>query len=360
VIDPPSFCLDDYDFDLPEASIAQQPVEPRHAARLLRCDRQSHALSHRAMLDLPDLLPPGTLLVLNDTRVVPARLLGFKATGGRVELMLTRPFSQAGANLVGHEVLFKSGKGLAIGQTLRIAARHGGAGAEARVVALHGGGVAVVDFAGPPHLAALLEACGHVPLPPYIRGGKEDPHIDRGRYQSTYARAPGAVAAPTAGLHLSEHLLAELDKRGIERACVTLHVGPGTFLPVRSSDLHSHRVLPERFEVTTTAALQLEHARRAGRPIVAVGTTTTRTLETLAQRCQGPLHALCGDADLTILPGHTFALTTGMLTNFHLPRSSLLVLVSAFAGRERVLGAYRLAIAHGYRFYSYGDAMLIL
>ena len=356
----PSFLLEDYDFELPDACIAQQPIEPRDAARLLRVDRRTGALSDFHIRDLPTLLPPGALLVVNDTRVVPARLIGHKPTGGRVEVLLTRPFSRPGADLLGHEVLFKSGKGLTIGQTLRLEARPGSTEAQARVVALHGGGVAVLDFTGPADLAGLLDACGHVPLPPYIRGGNEDPDVDRARYQSTFARAPGAVAAPTAGLHLSTDVLAALESRGIERACVTLHVGPGTFLPVRTNDLRSHSVLPERFEVSETTANQLQRAREAGRPIVAVGTTTTRTLETLAQRCQGALHALAGDADLTILPGHAFALVTGMVTNFHLPRSSLLVLVSAFAGRRHVLDAYRHAIAQGYRFYSYGDATLIL
>lgn len=356
----PSFHLDDYDFELPDACIAQQPIEPRHAARLLRLDRRSGALADFHISDLPDLLAPDTLLVVNDTRVVPARLQGLKATGGRVELLLTRPFSQPGADLLGHEVLFKSSKGLAPGQTLTIEAHPGKSEAQARVAAVQGGGVAVIDFSGPSDLAALLDACGHVPLPPYIRGGKEDLQIDRERYQSTYARTPGAVAAPTAGLHLSQQVLTQLASRGIERASVTLHVGPGTFLPVRSSDLRSHRVLPERFEVSAKTADQLQRARSEGRPIVAVGTTTTRTLETLAQRCDGPLRAMTGEADLTILPGHAFALVTGMLTNFHLPRSSLLVLVSAFAGRERVLDAYRHAVASGYRFYSYGDATLIL
>lgn len=356
----PSFALDDYDFDLPDAAIAQVPVEPRHAARLLRVDRHGDTLSDDRVIDLPALLPQDALLVVNDTRVVPARLIASKSTGGRVELLLTRPFGRSGADLLDHEVLYKTSKSLAPGQELRIEGRQGSPLAWARVVTVRGGGTAVVDFGGVADLDRLLQTCGHVPLPPYIRGGKEDPNLDPGRYQCTFARAPGAVAAPTAGLHLSQEVLAALDARGIERTSVTLHVGPGTFMPVRSGDLRGHRVLPERFEVLAHTAALLEGARQQGRPIIAVGTTTTRSLETLALRCAGgPLRATSGEADLTILPGHTFALVTGMLTNFHLPRSSLLVLVCAFAGRSRVLRAYRHAVASGYRFYSYGDAMLI-
>lgn len=355
-----AFALETYDFDLPADLIAQEPIEPRHAGRLLHITRDSGEVADHAMADLADLLPVDALLVVNDTRVVPARLLARKPSGGQVELLLTRPFGLAGGGLTGHEVLFKSSKGLRPGQHLEVQANTpNGQTAQAVVASVHPGGVAVIDLAGAPDLAALLACCGHVPLPPYIRGG-HDQIGDRARYQSTYAQQPGAVAAPTAGLHLSTELLARLDDRGIERAAVTLHVGPGTFLPVRTTDLRQHSVLPERFEVTATAAEQLQRARQAGRPIVAVGTTTTRTLETLALRCAGePLRAMSGDADLTILPGHTFGLVTGMLTNFHLPRSSLLVLVSTFAGREPTLAAYRHAIQAGYRFYSYGDATLI-
>lgn len=362
----PSFQLADYDFTLPDASIAQHPIEPRHASRLLCLDRRTGAVTDRTVADLPDLLPRDALLVLNDTRVVPARLLCRKPSGGRVELLLTRPFGSDGAGLLGHAALYKTSKGLPPGQRLIVEAHAGGERgphepAEAVVRETLPGGVTIVDFSGAADLADLLDRCGHVPLPPYIRGGKEDATTDRARYQTTFAREPGAVAAPTASLHLSTALLDRLDQRGIERATITLHVGPGTFLPVRTEDLSAHRVLPERFEVSELAAMQLQSARDQGRPIVAVGTTTTRTLETLALRCgDGPLRAMAGDADLTILPGHAFGLVTGLLTNFHLPRSSLLVLACAFAGRERLLAAYRHAVDTGYRFYSYGDASLIL
>lgn len=349
--------LADYDFDLPDDLIAQTPIEPRHASRLLVLNRHSGVVDHRGVADLPTLLTPGTLLVVNDTRVVPARLLAHKDTGGKVELLLTRPFASEGADLTGHEVLVKSSKGLHVGQKLLLDGVT--AGPTARVMAVEAGGKARVDFAGVANLTDLLEGWGHVPLPPYIRGGKDDPSIDRPRYQCTFADRPGAVAAPTAGLHLSQALLQDLASAGIELCRITLHVGPGTFLPVRTDDLRQHAVLPERYDVGALAAEQLERARRAGRPIVAVGTTTTRTLETVILRNDGVFRESCGDADLTILPGHRFGGIRGLMTNFHLPKSSLLVLVCSFAGRSRVLAAYRQAVAERYRFYSYGDAMLI-
>ena len=363
-----------HDFDLPEALIAQTPIEPRHASRLLVLDRRvdpgfahpDRGLTDAGVTDLPQLLAPGTLLVVNDTRVVPARLLGRKDSGGRVELLLVRPFARTGAlhdaGLLAQPVLFKSSKGLRPGQRLHLEPHPGKPAGQARVVAVGGGGTATVDLGGAADLAALLQACGHVPLPPYIRGGKDDPDVDRDRYQCTYAGPPGAVAAPTAGLHLSTEVLAALAAAGVERCAVTLHVGPGTFLPVRVADLREHRVQPERFVLSAETAERLQAALRDGRPIVAVGTTTTRALETAALRAEQAgtrLQAQETDADLTILPGHQFRVVGGLMTNFHLPRSSLLVLVAALAGRERVLAAYRHAVARGYRFYSYGDAMLV-
>lgn len=344
-----------YDFELPDSAIAQLPVEPRHAARLLVMTRPATALRHQHVYDLPDLLPPGALLIVNDTKVVPARLLGHKATGGRVELLLTRPFGSPGADLQGHEAMARSSKALHPGQEVAL-----DGGGHATITDVLGQGLVRVDLGGFPDLAALLDSCGHVPLPPYIRGGKEQPALDRPRYQSTYAAQPGAVAAPTAGLHLSTEVLQRLEAAGIEVARVTLHVGPGTFLPVRDPDLRQHRVLPERAEIPQATASAIQRAKAAGRPIIAVGTTTTRTLETAAVRGGGTVHAGKFEADLTILPGHAFQVLDGLLTNFHLPQSSLLVLVSAFAGRIPVLQAYAEAVAQGYRFYSYGDAMLIL
>ncbi len=344
-----------YDFDLPDGAIAQVPVEPRHAARLLVFARSGDVRAQKTVADLPELLPRHALLVVNDTRVVPARLLGQKTSGGRVELLLTRPFATPGADLSGHEAMARSSKALRVGQTILL-----DGGGQATITEVLGHGLVRVDLAGFPDLAALLAHCGHVPLPPYIRGGKEQRQLDRPRYQSTFARTPGAVAAPTAGLHLSQELLAQLAEAGVEIAHVTLHVGPGTFLPVRDPDLRQHRVLPERAEITQQTAEAIARARAQGRAVIAVGTTTTRTLEAAAIRGGGTIHAGHFDADLTILPGHRFLVIDGLMTNFHLPQSSLLVLVSSFTGRERLLAAYADAIAHGYRFYSYGDAMLIL
>lgn len=347
--------LDAYDFALPIEQIAQFAAEPRHAARLLHCRRDGQLRDLR-VLDLPSALlqqfgqPP--LLVVNDTRVVPARLRLTKPSGGAVELLLEQPFGAAGDRLIGQPCLYKSSKALKVGTLLQ-----GENGATALVRQVDAGGRAVVDLGGFASLAELLHAAGHVPLPPYIRGGADVPQIDRQRYQCTFAAHAGAVAAPTAGLHFSAELLQTLQDAGIALGKVTLHVGPGTFLPVRSADLRGHRVQSERFAIAPETAEMLQQARRNGQPVVAVGTTTTRVLEHAAQ-----LHAdwqpCAGWADLTILPGHRFLAIQGMMTNFHLPKSSLLVLVSAFFGRENVLRAYQHAVAAGYRFYSYGDACL--
>ncbi len=351
------FDLASYRFDLPAAQIAQHPAEPRESARLLVIDKATGALAHHTVRDLPALLPPGAVLVVNNTRVVPARLVGHKASGGRVELLLTSPLGGTHDTLLGHEALVRSNKPVREGQVLTLVG-----GGQARVREAPGGGRAVVDLAGAESLAALLERAGRVPLPPYIRGGSEDDAgVDRDRYQCTYAEHDGAVAAPTAGLHLSAPVLAELDARGVERLAVTLHVGPGTFLPVRDADLRGHRVLGERYEVSAATCAALDRARAEGRPIIAVGTTTTRVLETLAGDAgEGPLRPGRGVTELTILPGHRFAIVSGLMSNFHLPESSLLVLVSAFLGRARALDAYQTAVSEGYRFYSYGDATLMI
>lgn len=361
-----SFDLKDYTFDLPDQQIAQSAVTPRHASRLLVVDRARQSWSDVHVSDLLTFLPAGAVLVVNDTQVVPARLRGRKASGGAVELLLERPFGGpstvqvrgGGDGLRDQPALVKTSKPLQLGQVLQL---EGLAGATATITALLGQGRVRVDLAGADSLGELLDACGHVPLPPYIRGGRDDPGIDRPRYQCVYARTPGAVAAPTAGLHFSDVLLAELEAAGVERLAVTLHVGPGTFLPVRTTDLREHRVEPERYEITEQVAARLTELRAQGRPIVAIGTTTTRVLEHLAQRAgDGPIPAGRGEADLTILPGHRFGLVRHLFSNFHLPESSLLVLVAAFAGRDTALAAYRHAVASGYRFYSYGDATLFL
>lgn len=346
--------LDAYDFELPAEQIAQEACTPRDAARLLLAHRGKGVAGHHRVSDLPGLLPAGAILVVNDTRVVPARLLGHKEdSGGRVELLLTEPFAQPGDAMSGVRAISRSSKKLRTGQRIDF-----GAGIAALIREVPRGGEVVVDFEGAEDLQALLDAVGRLPLPPYLRGGEEhDDGADRVRYQTAWAREPGAVAAPTAGLHFTPALLERLDDAGIERVAVTLHVGPGTFLPVRTDDIRSHRVLPERFALSEPAAERIARAHRDGTPIIAVGTTATRVLETLGRR---GIRAGAGHTDLTLLPGARFELVRGLMTNFHLPRSSLLLLLAAFAGYEPVLAAYREAVAEGYRFYSYGDASLWL
>lgn len=334
-----------FHFDLPEHLIAQEPASPRRASRLLVLDGSTGAVADAGMRDLPDLLSAGDLLVLNDTRVIPARLYARKPTGGAVEILIERALGE-------HEALAALG-----------ANRKPPAGA---ALALEGGGEAVVvgregeffrlRFALDESLEAYLERCGHMPLPPYIE--RADKPADRERYQTVFASRPGAVAAPTAGLHFDETLLAALDERGIERAFVTLHVGAGTFQPVRAETVEEHRLHAERVEVSAALCERVARTRERGGRVVAVGTTTVRSLETAAGG-DGVLRPFSGESDLFIYPGYRFRMVDALVTNFHLPESSLLMLVAAFGGYEHVMAAYRHAVAAGYRFYSYGDAMLV-
>ncbi len=358
--------LDAYDFDLPASAIAQEAVEPRDAARLLVATRHVGLRAHATVRELGAFLPSGALLVFNDSMVVPARLLGVKAdSGGAVELLLTEPFAgpwrakrdASGAadpsGLHDQPALARSSKGLKVGQRVEL---QGGGSAVVRAV--EGQGLVRVDLDGAADLDALLARCGRLPLPPYLRQGREDDAgSDRERYQTAWARAKGSVAAPTAGLHFTAPLLQGLRDAGFGLATLTLHVGPGTFLPVRSADLRTHQVLAERYEVSPEAAAAIAAARRDGRPIIAVGTTATRVLESFGDAAIAPGR---GWTALTVRPGHHFGVVQGLMTNFHLPRSSLLVLLGTFAGRGPVLDVYRQAVGAGYRFYSYGDASLWL
>lgn len=350
--------LSDYDFDLPDALIARAPLERRDASRLLVLDRASGHVAHRSFRDWPGLLRQGDLVVLNDTRVIPARLLGRKqGSGGRVELLLVRPDADidtasalAGAtDALSWVCLGQASKGLRAGTVVELE------GGSATVVQALGEGELRVRFESAGSLAALLERAGRVPLPPYV--AREATAEDRTRYQTVYARADGSVAAPTAGLHLTAETFAELERRGVERRFVTLDVGPGTFLPVRGDDESTHRMHAERYHVPDDTAEAVNRARVEGRRIVAVGTTVIRTLESAAG--QGRVRPGPGSSRLFIRPPHAFQAVDALLTNFHLPRSTLLMLVSAFAGREAVLAAYREAVAERYRFFSYGDAMFI-
>lgn len=336
--------LSDFDYDLPEELIAQTPAPVRDRSRLLVLDRASGSVSHCTFSDAVDRFVPGDVLVLNDTRVVPCRLAARKAGGGKAELFL---LEELGVNR--WTALVRGG--VDKGRTATVAP---GVGAE--VIDRADDGFSTVRFFGTPDIRALLGSIGRVPLPPYIR---RDPGAeDRERYQTVYAAREGAVAAPTAGLHFTTDLLERIRSRGVATATVTLHVGPGTFQPVRVDEVVRHRIHPERYEVPEATASLVNRARHEGRRIIAVGTTTVRALESAAGG--GTVTAGAGSTDLFILPGHCFRAVDGMVTNFHLPRSTLLMLVAAFAGREHVLAAYREAVRERYRFYSYGDAMLVL
>jgi S-adenosylmethionine:tRNA ribosyltransferase-isomerase len=344
----------DFDFHLPPELIAQQPAPERTASRLMVVDRASGAIASAQTGDLPALLTPGDLVVVNDTRVFPARLRGHRVpSGGRVECLLLR-------RLDGDrwDALVHPGQKLRPGRIVRFEGE--GAVLEAEVLDQRTFGRRTIRLWRPDggDVDAAIDAIGEVPLPPYIKRAPDA--RDRDRYQTVYARSRGSVAAPTAGLHLSEATMARLDARGIERTAITLHVGYGTFQPIRTDEVEAHRVDPEPYEISESAAGAMASALDEGRRIVAVGTTTTRTLEAVAAAHGGRVPAGAGYADLFIHPGFQFQVIGALLTNFHLPQSSLLMLVCAFAGRELVLEAYRRAVSEQYRFYSYGDAMLVV
>jgi len=360
-----SFLLtDDFDYELPEGQIATHPTQARDASRLFILNKNDGGHNHCFFRELPRRLRPRSLLVLNDTRVIPARIFAHKPTGGRVEVFLVERVPSdavpaAGGFLEDWQVLLGGLGHAPPGTRLQLAAP-----IDAEVRERRARGAAVVRFSGQGQggLLAGIESVGEMPLPPYIQAARRRHPTptqvdDRERYQTVYASKPGAVAAPTAGLHFTPELLAEIEAAGHEIVRITLHVGPGTFRPVTTSDPRRHRLDAERFVVGEAAAAALRRARAEGRPIAAVGTTVVRTLESLGR--QGPIAATTGSTDLLLLPGDEFHVVTDLITNFHLPKSSLLMLVSAFAGRGRVLSAYREAIASGYRFYSYGDAMFI-
>lgn len=345
--------LDAYDYPLPRELIAQEPLPRRADARLLVVDRAAGELSHRHVRDLPEILRAGDLLVLNDTRVVPARLLGHRtATGGRWEGLFLNVDPQ------GLWRLLARGRGkMAIGETITLINAQGQDDICLQLVERAAGGVWIMHAASDEPTLALLERVGRVPLPPYIRQGEMTP-ADRERYQTVYARQPGAVAAPTAGLHFTDELLRRAKAAGIDACFVTLHVGLDTFRPVTAERLADHAMHREWGELNAAAAEAIrEHRERGGR-VVAVGTTAVRVLETAARI--EPLQAWSGWTDLFIRPPHEFRLVDALLTNFHLPRTTLLVLVRTFGGDALMRRAYEEAIAHRYRFYSYGDAMLIV
>lgn len=341
--------LNDFDFELPEELIAQQPLEQRQASRLMVLQRQTRQVETAGFADIVDRFRSGDLLVVNDTRVIPARLLGRKESGGRIEVFLVRRLAGAGETWA---CLTKSSKVPRVGSRLLL-----GEGLQGTVVEGGEPPYRHVRFSCEGDFARVLEQVGHIPLPPYIR--REATPDDRTRYQTVFARNRGAVAAPTAGLHFTEEILATLAARGVEIRPLTLHVGLGTFLPVRTEDLDEHRMHEENYFVPEATAEAVNRAKAEGRRVIALGTTSTRTLE-YAVDADGRLQAGEGTCDLFIRPGFAFRIVDGLITNFHLPCSTLLMLVAAFAGRDFILGAYRQAVAERFRFFSYGDCMLIL
>jgi len=344
----------DFDFDLPPGQIAQEPAADRSSSRLLHVDRATGALVHRRFADLPEILSPGDLLVVNDTRVFPARLLGRRVpSGGAVECLLLRRCDES------HwEALVHPGQRLKPGAQLVFGESPHALRAEVLEQRFHGRRLIRLWTESAAALDEVIDEIGHVPLPPYIKRG--DRESDRGRYQTIFAAHRGSIAAPTAGLHFTEPVRDALRARGVTLTAITLHVGYGTFQPVRTERVEDHRIEAEGYEVGTATAAAVNAALDEQRRVIAVGTTTTRTLEAVAASNGGRLVPGAGQTDLFIYPGFRFRVISGLLTNFHLPQSSLLMLVAAFAGRERILAAYRSAVEQGYKFYSYGDATLIL
>ena len=348
----------DFDYHLPESSIAQTPVEPRDSSRLLVLHRETGALEHKIFREIGEYLHPGDLLVLNQTRVIPARIYARKSTGGRVELLLLRREDEVTWQcLVG-------GKGMRVGVEVKVED-----GPQAEIVKVLNGSERLLRFAEP--IEPYFPKIGNVPLPPYIHETLKDPE----RYQTVYAKEPGSAAAPTAGLHFTPRLLEELQQQGVKIAYVTLHVGLDTFAPITEDNPQEHQIHTEWSELNQETANLINQTKQTGGRVIAVGTTSVRTLESASRYSKSDVRelpgielsglefrvsAFTGPTSLYILPGYRFNVVDAMITNFHLPKSTLIMLVSAFAGRERILSAYETAIQAGYRFYSFGDAMLIL
>ncbi len=336
--------ISEFDYDLPESLIAQEPCSVRDRSRLMILNRAVGSIGHRVFCEIADDLMPGDLLVLNNTRVVPCRIPAKKQSGGKAEIFL---LAEQGTNR--WTALVKGG--VPVGKSVRLTS-----GIEAVITADNGNGTWNVEFQGVHDLRAVLCKIAQTPLPPYIK--REPSREDRERYQTVYAAYDGAVAAPTAGLHFTPELLGRLAAKGVEMAFLTLHVGPGTFQPVRTDAISEHRMPPERYEIPDQTAAAINNAKAEARRVVAVGTTSARALETAAQS-EARVIPGRGNSGLFIYPGYQFRIIDALITNFHLPKSTLLMLVSAFAGKDLVLEAYRTAVSEQYRFYSYGDAMFI-
>ncbi|SDM99265.1 tRNA preQ1(34) S-adenosylmethionine ribosyltransferase-isomerase QueA [Sediminibacillus halophilus] len=340
--------INDFDFDLPEELIAQTPLEDRTASRLLVMDREKQTISHQHFSDVIDYLSPGDCLVLNDTKVLPARLYGSKQdTGGKIEVLLLHQQQQDE-----WEVLAKPAKKVKEGTVITFG--DGQLRAVCTGVKEHGGRVVRFEYDG--IFLEVLEQLGEMPLPPYIK----EQLPDKDRYQTVYAKEEGSAAAPTAGLHFTEQLLERIKEKGVELAFVTLHVGLGTFRPVSVDSIEEHDMHSEFYHMSEETANQLNRIKAAGGKIISVGTTSTRTLETITRDNDGKFTQASGWTDIFIYPPYQFTAIDGLITNFHLPKSTLIMLVSALAGKDFILKAYREAVDHRYRFFSFGDAMLIV
>jgi len=336
----------DFSFELPDELIARHPMADRTASRLLTLDGNTGELGHKVFKDLIDFLNPNDLMIFNNTKVIPARMYGQKSTGGKVEVLVERVVDE-------HRVLahVRSSKSPKEGATLILEGK-----AEATMVARHGE-LFELEFKGEQTVLKILDEIGHMPLPPYI--DRPDTDEDKARYQTVYNEKPGAVAAPTAGLHFDETLLEKINAKGIETQFITLHVGAGTFQPVRVDSVDEHVMHSEYIEVSQEVVDAIKKTKANGGRVIAVGTTSVRSLESAAKASEGELQPLYGDTDIFIYPGYEFQVVDAMVTNFHLPESTLIMLVSAFAGQDHILNAYNTAIEEQYRFFSYGDAMFI-
>ena len=343
--------LTDFDYELPEELIAQTPAPRRDASRLMYVDRSEQSIESRRFVDILDYFRSGDVLVVNDTRVIPARLLGHKLTGGKVEIFLVRRVSD-GCDSEEWLCLTKSSKALRVGTVVTLSDDF-----SAEILEEAETPYRRVRFCCRGDFMEQVETFGHLPLPPYIK--REDSREDRSRYQTVFARERGAVAAPTAGLHFTTEILHRLEAMGVVIVNLTLHVGLGTFLPVRVENIKQHKMHAELYSVSSETAAAVNLARQEGRRVFALGTTSARALET-AVTDNGKLSAGCGDSEIFIYPGYQFKIVDALITNFHLPKSTLLMLVSAFAGRDFILSAYRRAVAERFRFFSYGDCMLIV
>jgi S-adenosylmethionine:tRNA ribosyltransferase-isomerase len=357
----------DFNYVLPQELIAQEPLPMRGMSRMMVLHRKSGGIEHRVVRDLPEYLNADDLLVLNDTKVFPARLLGVWAdTGGAIELLLTDPLPLPQTALAGQDSKETtcwsciSGSGRAVRAGL--VARFANGEIEGHIIERTGDGVCTVLFQVQRPLMELLHQYGHTPVPPYIRRKGVNGHerMDRERYQTIYAREVGAVAAPTAGLHFNDAIFSNLDLKGVSRTSVTLHVGPGTFKPVKCDTVEDHKMDPERYSVSRATSDAIDACKSNGGRVVAVGSTTVRTLETVATANNGKVVPAAGASSIFIYPPYDFKVVDVMLTNFHLPQSTLIMMVSALAGRDLILKAYREAVEHKYRFFSYGDCMLII